>query len=228
MDTVCISLGGSVFSKEGGFNISCMRGISGIIKAHGNKHFIIVVGGGHASRLYLGHARGILKNNLVLDEIGMSFTKANAMLFRGFLRESGIDVYANDIGSIRDLREAVSENRIVVMGGLLPGITTDAVAVLACEAAGAKIMVNVSKEAYVYDRHPDEKGAKKIAKMDYGTLIRLASSGDAREAGTNFIFDIVASKLARRSGIRVYFVSDDPKELDAVISNRKHAGTVVG
>jgi uridylate kinase len=59
-------------------------------------------------------------------------------------------------------------------------------------------------------------------------FVNLVSRFDERKAKVNFPFDLVAAKLAARSRIRVDFVNGrDLKQVRAVFSGRKHAGTVV-
>jgi uridylate kinase len=62
-----------------------------------------------------------------------------------------------------NFREAVSllnNYKIIVMGGALPGITTDAVAVMLAEVCKAKRLVNVSNVNGIYDKPPEEKMLK--------------------------------------------------------------------
>ncbi len=226
MEKVCISLGGSVFSRPDGFNIQYITKLAGLIKKHKDYKFVIVVGGGYASRLYLKQAREVVSNNLILDEIGIAFTKINTLLFKNFLKNY-IDVYSNEIKDIDELKEALIENRVVVLGGLMPGITTDSIAVLACEATNCKKLINVSKEAYVYTKNPKESGAKKLEKLTHEQLIDIAFKYDERTAGSNFIFDVVASKLAKRSDIDIFFVDDDINSMEKVLLGKEHGGSVV-
>ena len=87
----------------------------------------------------------------------------------------------------------------------MPGITTDSVAELACEALGSKLLINISKTSYLYDLNPSYTGAHKIVTASFEQLLGRAFSDDKREPGTNFMFDVFASILARRSGIEIKF-----------------------
>ncbi len=219
-------MGGSVFSRESGFNIEYVSGLAKLIKRYKDFEFVIVVGGGYASRLYINQAKSIVTNNLILDEIGIEFTKLNTILFKNFMKDY-VDVYSGEITDIEELKEALTKNRVVVLGGLMPGITTDSIAVLACEATGCKKLVNISSESYVYDKNPKEKGAKRLEKLTHDQLIDIAFRSDARTAGSNFIFDLVASKLAKRSDIDLYFVDDKVGSMEDVLQGKKHEGSVV-
>jgi len=183
------------------------------------------VGGGYASRLYIKSSREIIKNEAVLDEIAIAITRINALIVKDLL--SDMDVYPNIVANLDELRAATKNNSIVVMGGLLPGISTDAVAALACEVAGSKVLINVSREAYIYDRPPSEPGAKKLDTVTHNRMIEIASIRDTREAGSNFVFDLMASKLTKRGKVEVRFVNDDMDQLSLAINGKKHNGTIV-
>ena len=88
-------------------------------------------------------------------------------------------------------------------------------------------MINVSNESYVYDRPIREKGAKKLAKLDHQQLVDIANRCDDRSAGSNFILDFFAAKIAKRSNIEVIFVNDDISELSRALEGKKHKGSVV-
>ena len=58
-------------------------------------------------------------------------------------------------------------------------------------------------------------------------MIEVAAIRDTRNAGSNFVFDLVAAKLAKRGGIEVRFVNDDMAQLELAIAGKKHKGTTV-
>lgn len=215
-------------SRKTGVNISYVRKLAKIIKKYSDRHkFIITVGGGYASRLYINSSRQIIKNEAVLDEIAIAITRINALIVKDLF--SDMDVYPNIVTELSELRMANKSNSytVVLMGGLLPGISTDAVATLTCEVAGSKILINISEDAYIYDRPPTEKGAKRLEVVDHNRMIEVASIRDTRQAGSNFVFDLVASKLAKRGHIEVRFVNDNLEQLELAIAGKKHQGTVV-
>ncbi len=221
-----MSLGGSMVSRKTGVNVSYVRRLAKMLKKHtGRYKFIITVGGGYASRLYINSSRQIIKNEAVLDEIAIAITRINALIVKDLF--SDMDVYPNIVTGLDELRMANKGNGVVIMGGLLPGLTTDAVATLTCEVAGSKTLINVSEDAYIYDRPPGEKGAKKLETVDHNRMIEIATIRDTRQAGSNFVFDLVAAKLAKRANIQIRFVNDDLDQLELAIAGKKHAGTTV-
>ena len=226
MDTICISLGGSIISRRSGVNVSYIRKLSRVLKNHSKRHkFIVTVGGGYANSLYVKTTRSVISNNSVLDQIGIAFTRINALIVKDLFTD--LDLYQNVVTSLEELKMAIGTNDVVLMGGLLPGISTDAVSVLSCEVTNGKKLINVSREAFVYNRPPKEEGAKRIETLTHDQLIELAYKYDTRIAKSPFIFDLVASKLAKRGNIEIRFVNDDINQLNMAIDGRRHTGSIV-
>lgn len=226
MEIICISLGGSIISTEEGINVDFVRRFSKLLKSAIHKYkFIIVVGGGYANRLYINSTRKIISNNALLDEVGIAFTRINALMMKDLF--SDFKTYPNVVTNLEELKAAINENELVLMGGLIPGITTDASTVLACEVTGCKTLINVSSVGYIYDRLPSEKGAKRLDRLGYQQLLDLAYKYDSREAKAPFVFDLVGCKLARRSKIEIRFVSNDMAEIEKAILGKPYKGSIV-
>ncbi len=227
MEIMCISLGGSIVSKKSGVNVPFIRAFAKLLKSYKNRYkFIVVVGGGYANSLYVKTTRSIISNHSVLDQIGIAFTRINALIVKDLF--SDLNVYQNVVTSLEELKMALGTSDVIIMGGLVPGISTDAVAILSCEVTNGKVLVNVSREAFVYDRPPEEKGARKLPVMTHDQLIELAYRYDTRVAKSPFIFDLVASKLAKRANIKIRFVDDSIQNLRLAMDGKFHSGSIVG
>lgn len=222
---ICISLGGSVITNEKGINVSYIERLANLLSKSKNS-FIIIVGGGYPNRLYVDSVRNHIKSEIVLDMIGLSFTRINALVVKDFM-EQKVDTHPNIVADLDDLKSAVKSSRVVLMSGMLPGLTTDTDAILACESTGAKKLINVGKQPYVHDRDPSEPGAKKFKTLSHDDLIEIAMRQDKRLAKTKFIFDVVASKLAKRSNIELRFVDSSMENLKNAIEGKPHNGTTV-
>ncbi|MEM4295500.1 MAG: UMP kinase [Candidatus Anstonellales archaeon] len=220
MESVVISLGGSVINP-GKPDTKKILSLANIFNSFKGK-MAITTGGGSYARIYADCIREISKNEFFADEIGILETRQNAMLVIPALKNACPYV-------VQDFREAISllnTYNIVVMGGFMPGITTDAVAVMLAEVIKAKRLVNISNINGIYDRPPNEKGAKKLDKLSLQELLELAYEYDKRKAGTHFIFDVLACKLALRAGIEIHFVSSEEEEVRNALNGRKHNGSI--
>ncbi|MGC8571688.1 MAG: hypothetical protein ACP5RI_00230 [Candidatus Micrarchaeia archaeon] len=225
MQTICISLGGSVISNSKGLNIEYIKGFRKIIENYKKIKFVITVGGGFINRNYIESLR---KNNIdefSLDEIGITFTYINALAVKSFFKNIN-SVYPSIVKSV-NVQKAANQSRIIFCSGSIPGITTDADSVLRCESLNAKRLINISLESGIYNKDPKEKGAKKLLQLTHNELIEIAKKYDTREAKVPFVFDIVASKIARRSNIRIDFIGSNLKDLELAILNKQHSGSIV-
>lgn len=226
---VVLSIGGSSIIPDGKPDLQFLRALSQLIKKS-KSSFGILCGGGAAARMYANAARELGAGEYEADSIAIRSTRQNAHLLLTALRGAGIDAYGRVIEDFELAKEPAVKNKVVVMGGTIPGITTDTDSVLLAEAIGAKRLVNVSNVDAIYDSDPRKNpGAKRFSKMGYDELIALATSSDKRVAGTNFVFDLLACKLIARSRIETHFVSfRKMDDLENAIEGKKHSGTVVG
>ncbi len=223
---VVLSIGGSTINPEGKPSLKFLRSISKMIK-ESKCEFGILTGGGSIARIYANAARELGANEYEADAIGITSTRQNAQLLVTALSGAGVDVYRH---VITDFEEAKGrKNKVVVMGGTIPGITTDTDAVLLAEAMGATRLVNISNVEGIYDTNPKKNPkAKKFSRMSYNELIKLAAENDSRSAGTHFVFDMLACKLIARSKVETHFVSGDSMDdIKNAIEGKKHNGTIV-
>jgi uridylate kinase len=226
---VVLSIGGSSIIPDGKPDLQFLKSMAQLIKRSKNS-FGILCGGGTFARVYANAARELGASEYEADSIAIRSTKQNAHLLLTALRGAGIDACERVIEDFELAKEPARKSKAVVMGGTIPGITTDTDSVLLAEAIGAKRLVNISNVDAIYDSDPKKNAnAKRYAKMDYDELISLAASSDKRMAGTNFVFDLLACKLISRSKIETHFVSfKRMDDLENAIEGKKHGGTVVG
>jgi len=222
-----ISLGGSVIADGANLRMDFLNQFAEVIASLQNKNRIVIVtGGGPIAKSYISSLRQVSSNELMLDFVGIKATELNALAMQSILDAHGVNArVCGDFDSLAYLLNTVS--KVVILHGMFPGITTDADAVLACEAVGAKSMVNISKSAFVYSKPPEEHGAKKLNVISHKELVELANKYDTREAKSSFIFDSVACKLASRSDITILFTDDNIKNISRALKGQRHYGTVV-
>jgi len=225
---VVLSIGGSSINPAGTPDLEFLRAMAQLIKKSKNC-FGILAGGGSIARTYAKAARELGSGEYEADSIAITSTKQNAQLVVAALATAGIDVHRTVAPGFEEAKEAAAIRKVVVMGGTIPGITTDTDAVLLAEAIGAKRVVNISNVDAIYDSDPKTNpAAQKFVRMNYEELVQLAGASDKRLAGTNFVFDMLACRLIARSKIETHFVGGKNRsDVENAIEGKKHNGTVV-
>ncbi|MFA4982727.1 MAG: UMP kinase [Candidatus Micrarchaeia archaeon] len=224
MQTVVISLGGSLVNPgepDGQYVASLAR-----VLRSTKFRFGIVVGGGRLARKWAEAARKKGASEFEADEAAIEATKKNSQFVIDIIKS---DVNRTVCHTFESARASAKKHRFTVMGGTIPGITTDSDAVLLAECLGAKRVLNLSNIDGIYSDNPVRNhDAKKFRKMGYAQLIDLAGKNDMRKAGTHFVFDFLACKLIARSKIEAHFVhGKNMLDVRKAIEGRPHGGTVV-
>ena len=221
---VVISLGGSMVNGTGNPDLIFLKKFKALLS--GKEKIGIVVGGGKIARDYVKAAFSFSKNPFWGDTLAVQATRLNAGLITRLFSEEACPVVFQDFESAAI---ASKEYRIVVMGGTIPGITTDTDAVLLAEAMNAKRVINISNVDGVYDSNPTKnKNAKMFKKMTFKQIQDIADKSDTRKPGTNFVFDVIACKLAARTALEVHFVGGkNIADLSKAFKGTSHRGTVV-
>jgi len=185
---------------------------------------VVVVGGGENARRYIDAARALGADEGVCDIIGIEITRLNARLL---ISKLGRDAYPVPPTSIDGLRRAFAESRIVVMGGLQPGQSTNAVAALAAEAIGADVLVIGTDVDGVYTEDPRlDPTAEMIGEITPAELLGMIVEKGYR-AGEYMLFDVVALEVIKRSAIKTYVVNGGNLEnIDRALRGER-VGTLV-
>jgi uridylate kinase len=222
MKRIVISLGGSVLvpSLKGNHIEEYATILRGLAKEH---RIFVVVGGGGEARRYIAVARALGIDESTADELGILITRLNATLLAGALGEAAYPAIAE---SYRDAARFGETGKIVVMGGVIPGQTTDAVAALLAERLRADLIINWTSVDGIYSKdpkkHPDAVKHSTLSPAGLQAIIR----GDRLEAGSNTVFDTLAAKIIARSGIPLV-VLDGRKPEDPGKAIRGKKGTLV-
>ena len=185
----------------------------------------LVCGGGRIARYYIkvGRALGLQESDL--DELGIMTTRINATLVARVLGEKGIDKVPTDILEAHRMER---KGKVVVMGGTVPGHTTDAVsAMLAKEVKAVRIVNGTSVDAvYTADPRKDPK-AERLPRLTHQQLYELVNVG-LHGAGPSNVFDRLGAQIARDNHIDIYIVDGrDLADMRAAIEGRPIKGTVV-
>lgn len=224
MEPVVLSLGGSVLVRDEG-DTGYLRKLAKIlIGVSANRKLYVVTGGGKIARYYIRAGRELGASEGFLDELGIEVTRLNARLLITALGDHACH------SPPKNYDEAVHIGRtcsIVVMGGVSPGITTDAVSALLAERVKTKLLVNATSVDGAYTSDPKkDPGAKRITKMNHRELIELV--GHSTGAGPNHVFDPVGARVLQRSEISLAIVDgNDLANLRDALEGKKFKGTTV-
>ncbi len=219
-----VKLGGALFRREP--NVAALKDmgkvLSGFVR-EGNQ-LVLVAGGGENARTYIGAARKLGAEESTCDLLGIQITRANAELLRlamGSIASSKIPT------TLSDLPHCVGSGKAVVMGGLQPGQSTNAVAALAAEITRAEILVNGTDVDGVYTEDPKKNPkAKLIRSVNVDKLLGWAMGGEVF-AGRYELLDQLAIKIMERAKMPTRFVSlADPGNILAALQG-KDIGTRV-
>jgi uridylate kinase len=219
-----VKLGGALFRRD-----PDVRAIKDMAKAisdfagEGNQ-VVAVAGGGENARTYITAARKLGAEESTCDLIGIQLTRSNAELFRIALGQVAVPKIPS---SISELPHLVGPGKVVVMGGLQPGQSTNAVAALAAEITRAEFLVNGTDVDGVYTQDPKKfPKAKFLRTVHVDKLLDWAMNGEVF-AGKYELLDPLALKIMQRARIPSRFVSlKDPKNIIGAIQGGK-VGTLV-
>jgi len=219
-----VRLGGSVVASP--VNTQLMAKYADLIKQVKDEghEVAVVVGGGALAREFIGVAKSLGLDMEAQDEIAISVSRLYAQLFLKKLGAAGSTKVAVTLDQAAQL---LTGGKIVVMGGLKPGITTDAVAALVAEHLNADLLVKGTDQEGVYDKDPRKhKDAVKLDHLSFEDLPKIFE-GTTHEAGIHQIIDPEAIKVLKRHQVKLIVVNGfDPENIMAALKGEK-VGTVI-
>ncbi len=220
---IVVSVGGSVLARA--LVPEKFRSYAAALKSLSKENTVfIVTGGGQAARDYIKAARELGSDEATCDLIGIQLTRLNARLLIASLGDAA---YHEPPLDYMEAKNASLCGKIVVMGGVSPGHTTDAVSAILAEYVGADLLINATSIDGVYTSDPKKnKDAKKFETMTPKQLIEVVMKTEM-VAGANSPIDLLAAKVIERSNIRTIVLNgENPKDIVKAVSG-KHKGTVI-
>ncbi|HII07783.1 MAG TPA: UMP kinase [Methanotrichaceae archaeon] len=216
------SLGGSILA---GRDAESLKEYAAALKNLAQEHQIfVVVGGGKIAREYIEKARALGAGEAFCDLLGIGATKLNAMILIAAL---GKDVAPEPPETYARALESSAGGKIVVLGGMQPGQTTDAVAALLAEYVHADKMIVATSVDGVYSADPEiDPKAKKFDHMTHSDLVRL-SMETTLSAGSRSPVDPLAAKIIERSSIPAVVVYGGNVENLKKAAEGGHSGTEI-
>lgn len=181
----------------------------------------VVVGGGPVSREYIKSAAQMGLSPYQQDTIAIHASRLNARLVA--MKLGGVSSVPT---SIDGMLQRLARNRVAVMGGLRPGITTDTVAAIVAQRWHADLLVKASDQNGIYSADPRlNKKAKKLDRITYEKM-REILGGDHRP-GIHSIVDPVAVDQLLQSKVKLIVLNGaDPRGVAKAVRGEK-IGTLV-
>ena len=221
---VVLKLGGFVFDSE--LSGSKLHGYVKVLEAFSRRNRVVIVtGGGSIARRYIAAARELGASEFVSDQIGIHVSRLNARLLASGLGESAFPKIPE---SPDGMIEAMGSGLIVVMGGLQPGQSTNAVAALAAEAMGADLLVNATDVDGVYTADPrKDRNAKKLDEVTPEKLMVILSTKGIR-AGEYDLMDPLAIRIIQRCRLPAVIVDGrSPSNVEKAMQGKRIGTRIV-
>ena len=187
-------------------------------------NLVAVVGGGKIARDFIELAKKIELSEPDQDDLAISVSRLFAQLLARKVGDLGSNVIPISIPEVVQLLDG---EKIVIMGGLRPGMTTDAVAAMVAESVGADLLVKATDQEGIYTKDPNKHlDAQKIDELSFDDLLGLFEE-DKHRAGIHQILDPEAVRVLQRSKTRTMVVNGFKPENVLLAVKGKIAGTLI-
>ncbi len=187
------------------------------------KHkLMIVVGGGKAAKDYIKIARKYGANENFCDTLGIRLTRVNAMLLASAMGENSMDHIPEGFN------DAKETDKIYVMGGTVPGHSTDAVAAMLARETNADLLIIATNVDGVYDKDPHTNtDARKFIRMSPEKLLEIVTIPDY-SAGTTAVVDQKAAKIIHEDNRKtIVLMGNDLENMKDALDGRDFTGTTI-
>ena len=219
-----VRVGGSVVASP--FNPELMSEYVDVLLGLKRQGHVVaaVVGGGSLSRKLIQTAKAMGLSESEQDEVAISVSRLVAQLFVLRLGKSGAGIVPT---SVEGAAKLASEGKIAVMGGLKPGMTTDAVAALLADKVKADLLVKATDQDGIYSRDPRRfRDARKLDSLGFDDLGKLFEANRHR-AGIHQILDPEAVRILQGRRIRTVIVNGFKPENVMLVVRGEKVGTVI-
>lgn len=198
--------------------------------ATSEKKIGIVIGGGWLARNSIEKAKKSgLTDTYNLDLIGIDSTRKNAELFRNKLEKMGADVNEKIPTTIKEAAQLLESHSIVIMGGTVPGHTTDTVSISLAVESGSDNCTIVTNVDFVYDQAPQNNpNAIPFEIMNLSQLQAIVGPPEHKGAGPNVVIDPIGVQVAIEQGIALSLLNGNKIEnLSNRLSGKPFLGTII-
>ena len=224
MTRLVIRIGGSVVASP--VNIDLMSKYVDLvkqIKLQGHD-VAVILGGGILAREFIGIAKNLNLEPVAQDRIAISVSRLYAQLFMEKLGDLG---YGKVATTLDEVAECFSQGKIVVMGGLKPGHTTDTVGALVAERLSADLLVKGTDQEGVYTKDPRKfVDAVKLDQMSFDDLGQVLECSE-HKVGIHQVIDSMAIDILKRNHVKLVVFNGFKPENLLLAADGKQIGTVI-
>ena len=188
------ALGGSVISNH-------LDNLGNLAEAlEQNEDFVAVVGAGHLKKQQDAVREEC--NNSEIDLVGIEATRLNAKTLQTLME----NVSKETPKTVNQVQKLASDKN-VVMGGLNPGFSTDAVAAIVAELFNADIYFITDVDG-IYNSDPEKnQDAERFDDINTEELFEMTSGENT--PGIYSIIDETAVQIIERSGLKAKLLEGD-------------------
>lgn len=220
---IVLRIGGSVVASP--INTELINKYASLLttlKTQGHE-VAVVTGGGQMAREFIQIAKNLGLAMQAQDEVAISVSRLFAQLFSKKLG----DLACNVAVSLDEAAACLDAGKIAVMGGLRPGITTDAVAAMVAEHVKADLLLKGTDQDGIYTKDPRKfADAVKLDCMKFEDLQGVLSE-TVHTAGIHQIIDPEAAKILKRKHVKLMVVNGFKPENVLAAVNGEKVGTIV-
>ena len=187
-------------------------------------NIVAVVGGGSLAREFIKVAAELGLQESNRDWAAIHVSRLFAQLFTLGLGDVGCGCVPV---SVEEAEACLKTGKVVVLGGLRPGMTTDSVAALVGEKIKADLLVKGSNVDGIYNKDPRKfSDAKRLDKVSFGDLGKIFEAS-SHKAGINQVVDPEAVKILQRCKLKTVVVDGYEANNVLLAVMGKQVGTVI-
>jgi len=165
---------------------------------------VAVTGGGEIARQFIKAAKSLGLEEAAQDELAIKASRLVAELLQ---KKLGDEACPKIPASVEEAENCLKKGKIVVMGGLKPGMTTDTVAALVAKAIKADMLVKATDQEGIYTKDPKKhKDARLLRKVKIEYLEKIFEE-NKHKAGIHQILDPEAIKILKELKLKVVVVN---------------------
>ncbi len=211
-----VKIGGSLSIGNNGPKKLYFKKLLPVLRKIAKTHqIIVVIGGGRFIRNYYRSVRKLGLSHKQMEWIAIELLRVNVRFLAFLLNKK-------PIYSLKHLKR----NSDGVIGGIVPGRSTDANAAIAAKIINAHMLIKLTNVDGIYTKDPLLfRDAKKIHKIRFSELKKYTRSG---KPGSYGVLDKMAAGIIKRYKIKTVIMSGkNPNDLLKLLNGKK-MGTIIG